>query len=57
MSDRDLRPDDITPLTPEQAAARGKRNIALALVLIGLMVLVFFITLTNMKPGTFNRPY
>lgn len=56
MSDQDIRPPDITPLTPEQAAARGKRNLLLAGILLALMVLIFFITLTQMKAGVFQRP-
>lgn len=57
MSEIQLRPEDIPPMTPEQAAARGKRNIAIALLLAGLMVLIFFITLTHMKAGVFARPF
>jgi hypothetical protein len=52
----DLRPPDVTPLTPEQAAARGKRNIMLALLLAALMVLIFVISLTQLKAGLFQRP-
>jgi hypothetical protein len=52
----DLRPADITPLTPEQAAARKKRNVILAVVLLALMALVFFVTLTQLKAGVLERP-
>jgi hypothetical protein len=53
---RDIRPEDVIPLTAEQAAARRKRNIMLALLLAGLMVLIFLISLTQMKAGLFQRP-
>ena len=56
MSHDDIRPADITPLTPEQAKARRSRNVMLAVILAALMVLVFVITLTQLKAGMFQRP-
>ncbi len=36
-------------LTPEELAARKKRNLAIAGVLIGFMILVFGVTVLNLK--------
>lgn len=36
------KPEPMRALTPEEAKARGKRNLAVALIL-GAMVIVFFI--------------
>lgn|GEM_PF-4711953 len=35
-------------LTPEQAAARGKRNIAIALSLLAFVILIFFVTYVHL---------
>ena len=36
-------------LTPEELAARKKRNLAIAGVLVGFMILVFGVTVLNLK--------
>jgi hypothetical protein len=36
-------------MSPEEAKARGKRNIAIALGLIGFALLLFIVTLVRMK--------
>jgi hypothetical protein len=38
-------------LTPEQVRARKRRNVWLALCISAFMVLVFFITLSQMQAG------
>lgn len=43
------------PLTPEQAANRRKRSIALALVLAGFAVIFYVLTIAKMGPGIFDR--
>ncbi len=47
---------DSIKLTPEQEKARKRRNVWIAVSLFGFMVLVFLITLTQMKAGVLNRP-
>ena len=45
------------PRKDEKAAARQrKRSIAIALVLAGLVVLFYVITIVHMGPGVLNRP-
>lgn len=36
-------------LTPEELSARGKRNLAIAGVLVAFIVLVFAVTVLNLK--------
>jgi hypothetical protein len=43
-------------LTPEQRRIRRVRSIALALVLGGLALLFYFVTIVKMGPGILNRP-
>lgn len=47
------------PLSPEDAARRAatqrRRSIALALVLAGVVVLFYVLTIIKMGPGMFNR--
>lgn len=38
-------------LTPEQTSARKRRNMMLALMLVAFMVLIFVLTLTQLKAG------
>jgi len=47
---------DVVKLTPEEEAARKKRNVWIALGLFAFMVLVFFVTLAKMKAGVLDRP-
>jgi hypothetical protein len=42
------RPEFVT-LTPEQERARKRRNVMLALSIVGFVLLVFFITLAKIK--------
>jgi hypothetical protein len=35
--------------TPEEQAARKKRSTAIALALLGLMALIFFVTIASLK--------
>ena len=39
----------MTRLTPEQLQARKKRNLAIAAALVGFIVLVFAVTVLNLK--------
>ena len=39
----------MTRLTPEELHARKKRNLAIAAVLVGFIVLVFAVTVLNLK--------
>jgi hypothetical protein len=45
-------------LTTEQVQAvrRRRRNIALALALVGVVVLFYVLTIVKMGPGVFSRP-
>jgi hypothetical protein len=43
-------------LTPEQVARRNRRSVALALILGGLVVLFYVVTLVKTGPAVFNRP-
>ncbi len=53
-------PEPPRPLTPaEQAAARAaqrKRNIAIALGLVGFIILVYVVTVLKMGGAVANRP-
>ena len=46
----------IRPLTPEEAQARRKRSIAIALTLGALVVLFFVLTIAKLGPQILNRP-
>lgn len=48
--------NEFIKLTPEQEKARKKRNIWIALALGAFMVLVFLITITQMKAGVAIGP-
>jgi hypothetical protein len=43
-------------LTPEELAARKRRNVFIALAIIGFVLLVFAITLTQLQAGVLERP-
>jgi hypothetical protein len=42
-------------LTPAQIKTRRRRSIALGLVLGGVVVLFYILTIVKMGPGVFNR--
>ncbi len=42
-------------LTPEQIAARKRRNVFIALSVVAFVVLVFAITLVQLKAGILDR--
>jgi len=43
-------------LTPEELAARKRRNVFIALAIVAFVVLVFAITLTQLQAGVLERP-
>ncbi len=43
-------------LTPEQVAARKRRNLVIALSVAAFVLLVFAITLTQLQAGVMDRP-
>ncbi len=43
-------------LTPEELAARKRRNLWLALSIAAFVVLVFLITIAKLKAGVLERP-
>lgn len=47
---------DFVELTPEQTRARKRRNVMLALAIGGFMLLVFFITIAQMRAGILAGP-
>ena len=47
---------DSVKLTPAQESARKKRNLWIALALLGFVALVFLITVAKMKAGILDRP-
>ena len=53
MADDDPYP---RPLTPEEVRRRRKRSIAIALVLGGLVLLFYVLTLAKLGPQVLNRP-
>ncbi|MGV3652530.1 MAG: hypothetical protein ACO1OK_14000 [Devosia sp.] len=42
-------------LTPAEQAARRRRSIALALALVGMVVLFYVLTIAKMGPALFDR--
>jgi len=60
LTDQPSFPEPRKPLTPaEQAAARAaqrKRNIAIALGLVGFIILVYVVTVLKMGGAVANRP-
>lgn len=56
MTGPTIKPEEFPRLTPEEAKARGKRNLAIAAAL-GVMVLIFFIvTIVQIGGNIANRP-
>jgi len=47
---------DYVKLTPEQEAARKKRNLTLALSVAGFIALVFIITVSRLGASVMERP-
>lgn len=43
-------------LTPEEIAARKRRNVILAIAIAAFVVLVFAITMVQLKAGVLERP-
>ncbi len=56
MSEPNEVAPEVVKLTPEEEAARKKRNVWIALGLFAFMVLVFFVTLAKIKAGVLDRP-
>lgn len=48
--------NETVKLTPEQEAARKRRNLWIALALAGFMALVFIITIAKLQAGVLDRP-
>lgn len=49
-------PLETVRLAPEQEKARRRRNLWIALALVAFMVLVFVITLAQLRGGVMDRP-
>jgi hypothetical protein len=43
-------------MSEDEARARGKRNLAIALGLVGFVLLVFFVTLAQLRAGSLAPP-
>ena len=56
MSENHNRKVAPAPFSPEDMARRRRRNPALALVLAGLVVFFFVVTLVKTVPAIMNRP-
>jgi len=56
MTIMDQDHDDGIVLTEEQKRRRRARNIAIALVLGGLVVLFYVLTIVKLGPGVLSRP-
>jgi predicted nucleic acid-binding Zn ribbon protein len=56
MSDIMADENDGVRLTEAQRRRRRSRNIAIALVLAGLVVLFYVVTIVKLGPGILNRP-
>ena len=56
MSDQRTQPPAPAPFSPEDMARRRRRSIALALVLGGLVIFFFVVTLVKTGPAILNRP-
>lgn len=51
MEDPTLKPE-VRPFTPEELAARKKRNLWLGLALAGFVILVMIVTVIRLATGT-----
>jgi hypothetical protein len=56
MSDSMVDDQDGIRLTAEQRRRRKTRSIAIALVLAGLVVLFYVVTIVKLGPGILDRP-
>ena len=56
MSDQRPQQPSPAPFSPEDMARRRRRSIALALVLGGLVIFFFVVTLVKTGPAILNRP-
>ena len=56
MSDKRPQQPAPAPFSPEDMARRRRRSIALALVLGGLVIFFFVVTLVKTGPAILNRP-
>jgi hypothetical protein len=56
MSENGQPPRAPAAFSPEDMARRRRRSIALALVLAGLVVFFFVVTLVKTGPAILNRP-
>ncbi len=56
MDDGGNDPNVGVTLTPEQIRRRRNRSIALALVLGGLVLLFYVVTIVKLGPGVMRRP-
>lgn len=56
MSENGQPPRTPAPFSPEDMARRRRRSVALALVLAGLVVFFFVVTLVKTGPAIMNRP-
>lgn len=56
MDDGGNDPSTGVSLTPEQIRRRRNRSIALALVLGGLVLLFYVVTIVKLGPGVMRRP-
>ena len=56
MSGPDNKPQAPAPFSPEDMVRRRRRSIALALVLGGLVIFFFVVTLVKTGPAILNRP-
>jgi len=56
MSEARKQPVAHAAFSPEDMARRRRRNIALALVLGGLVIFFFVVTLVKTGPAILNRP-
>lgn len=56
MSEAMVEEKDGIRLTDEQLRRRRSRSIAIALVLVGLVVLFYVVTIVKLGPGILDRP-
>jgi hypothetical protein len=57
MSEENREPDAYRALTPQEQAARNRRNLLIAAALIGFMVVVFVVTVVRLQDGALQRPF
>jgi hypothetical protein len=49
MSGPNAKPEPFRPLTPDEVKSRGKRNLAVALILGAMVVIFFIVTLVQLS--------